>query len=420
MLGSKIFNRIKQTEEKYSDYLYSIQLLTMIPSLNKEIFQPDEALQKLGLLDKVANTTRFKRFRARTASTYVDIARNAISLKHSEIVSIFEHALKVSPMDDKSVLQNFIIYEFNYGFDDAYLRQLIGQYFSRFNKWDKDEKNKLIHVINIALKLLNGEKNSARNWLSGYVKEYQLSGLQQIPLVSYFAFNEGHDNEKIRQAAYIAGEVLRTRQDGLFTRYLQNKKVMIVGNGPQNIGTGYGAQIDKFEVVVRFNNGVGVQKFSKDYGRKTTVWVRNNAAPYGNFKNLKGMKFCILVDSIERLHWKDEQIGKCYNELIKSKCRLIAPERKFLQQIFKKYDFSRFTSGLLAIAYIVSLSEGSKISICGFSSADKKLSECDSFYGQQKLSFYSDKSSNREAGFLNHSFEMEKLLMGDLLEAIGG
>lgn len=413
----ELINKIVRTNEKYDDYIYASQLMSVAPQLATHLRLNNPCLDALDLTDKIANTQKFKRYRKQIARIYVDIARNGIKLKHSQILAIFNKALEINPMDDKSVLQDFIIYEFNYGLNDSYLKNLINEYFGKYGKWDKDVKNKLIHCINICLKITEGNKSSATNWLRGYEKEFGLDGIQQIPLVAYFSQNQGFSNELIRKSAYIAGEVLRTQQDELFERFLQNKRIAIVGNGPQNLGSKLGPTIDRHDIVIRFNNGV-VNKFKEDYGGKTTIWVRNNASPYGNYKNVKKCKFCVLIDSIERMHWKDEQINSLYKELFSSPCRLVAPSREFLQQIFRKYDFSRFTSGLLAIAFVIKSVDQKEIQLYGFSSTDEKLKNCESFYDQDKLSFYSSKSANLEMGFLNHSFEMEKKLMADLLQEV--
>lgn len=418
MFGIKeLIAKAIKANEKFDDYIYATQLLAIAPNLSELLGINNVELGNLDLTDKIANTQKFKRFRKQLARIYVDIARNSIKFQHSKVVDIFIKAQEINPMDDKTVLQDFIIYEFNYGIDDGLLKSLINDYFNKFEKWSKDDKNKLIHSINICIKILEDDKKSAINWLKGYSKEFGPDGLQQIPLVAYFAHNHGVSNELIQKSAYIAGEVLRTRQDELFERYVQDQKISIVGNGPQNLGTKLGSTIDNSNVVVRFNNGV-VSKFKEDYGTKINVWVRNNASPYDNYKNLKKCKFCILIDSIERMHWKDEQIKVFYDQLFKSPCRLLSPSREFLQRIFRKYDFSRFTSGLLAVAFICELSKNSEISLYGFSSMDERLKNSNSFYDQKQLSFYGSKSANLEAGFLNHSFEMEKKLMTELRSKI--
>lgn len=415
----RILTGITRANERYEDYIYATQLIHLIPQLNRHLGSDDlVALQEIDLNDKIANSQKFKRYRSQISRIYVDIARNSIKLSHTDVARIFTKAIDISPMDDRTALQDFIIYEFNHGLENDFLKKLIEHYFERFEKWRNESKNKLIHCINICLKIQENNIKSALNWLNGYKKEFGIDGLQVIPRVAYFAYNNGLQSELIEKSSYIAGEVLRTQQDELFARYLKGKSIAIVGNGPQNIGTKLGANIDNSDIVIRFNNGADTQRFKQDYGSKLTVWVRNNAEPFNNYKSLKKSKFCILIDSIERMHWKDEQILKCYEQLINTSCRLIAPRREFLQEIFKKYDFSRFTSGLLAIAYIIHTAKNANINLYGFSSLDQKLKEDTSFYSQNKLSFYSNKPSNLEPGFMNHCFSKEKQLMTDIISKI--
>jgi hypothetical protein len=51
--------------------------------------------------------------------------------------------------------------------------------------------------------------------------------------------------------------------------------IAIVGNGPNEIGRGKGAEIDSHDVVVRCNNYEISDAYREDYGVKTTHWIYN-------------------------------------------------------------------------------------------------------------------------------------------------
>lgn len=411
------FQSIKKIEQVLDDIYLLHNIETLTPNLlnvfNSEKFSD---LKVLNLEEKIYNSSFFSRYRLRIARQYVDIARQVISFSSSEVEKIFEKALEVSPINDDTVINDYIIYEFNYGINDNKLKELINLHFSTSFKWKNNEKNRLVHSINILLKINNNEIQSAKNYLKGYIKEFGYEGLEAIPKVAYFAYQNGIINEFIEYSSYIAGEVLRTQQDMLFERELKDKNIFIVGNSPNGIGKNKGKIIDNSDYIVRFNRGINIpEKNKNDYGKKTNIWVRNNAGPYNDYHNLKKVKFCILIDSIERMHWKKEQLKNCYKNLIKSKCRLIAPTRSFHQKFFKKYNFSRFTSGILAINYLESLLKINNINLIGFSSMDNIDSE--SFYSQKQLSFYSKTNTMENKGFMNHSFKMEKLAIKDILNS---
>ena len=71
----------------------------------------------------------------------------------------------------------------------------------------------------------------------------------------------------------------------LFERLVHEAEgsVLIVGNGPQEVGKGRGAEVDSAGLVVRFNTFSTEYPYSEDYGTKTDVWVRMVPHPYVRF-----------------------------------------------------------------------------------------------------------------------------------------
>jgi len=59
-----------------------------------------------------------------------------------------------------------------------------------------------------------------------------------------------------------------------FEHFVKGKTVALVGNGPQEIGKGLGAEIDGHDVVIRINN-YELAGYESDYGCRTDVWVKN-------------------------------------------------------------------------------------------------------------------------------------------------
>lgn len=64
-------------------------------------------------------------------------------------------------------------------------------------------------------------------------------------------------------------------QEKLVNRIRKSKRVVIVGNSPREKGMKNGRDIDSADLVIRFNNYPDSKDFSKDYGKKTNVWVRS-------------------------------------------------------------------------------------------------------------------------------------------------
>ncbi|WP_104722500.1 glycosyltransferase family 29 protein [Helicobacter mesocricetorum] len=65
---------------------------------------------------------------------------------------------------------------------------------------------------------------------------------------------------------------LRDDNEEKFLNYIENKKIMVVGNSPVELGKSKGKMIDSFDVVIRFNN-FATQGFEKDYGSQTNIWA---------------------------------------------------------------------------------------------------------------------------------------------------
>lgn len=57
---------------------------------------------------------------------------------------------------------------------------------------------------------------------------------------------------------------------------VENKKIILVGNGPSLSKSYLGNIIDNFDDVVRFNN-YEISGFEEHVGNKTTIWARNNS-----------------------------------------------------------------------------------------------------------------------------------------------
>ncbi|MAS88106.1 MAG: hypothetical protein CMH30_09060 [Micavibrio sp.] len=68
----------------------------------------------------------------------------------------------------------------------------------------------------------------------------------------------------------------RTRRDeGKFEAIARSDaSIAIVGNSPIGIGSGKGDEIDSHDIVIRFNNYSIEHEYTKDYGKKTNIWVR--------------------------------------------------------------------------------------------------------------------------------------------------
>ena len=152
------------------------------------------------------------------------------------------------------------------------------------------------------------------------------------PFVALGAFMFNHDSKKYPKLKKykIANDYL-SKYKHRFVNELSKHSYAVVGNSPCDIGRGFGESIDEKRHVIRFNNFSSNLKFKKDYGLKTTIWVK----PGGFFdevkeRDLDGVELVVIgkpdlehchTDAVDHiLYFKEKGIPVCsvprniYNE----------------------------------------------------------------------------------------------------------
>ena len=123
----------------------------------------------------------------------------------------------------------------------------------------------------------------------------------------------------------------------------------IIGNSPKELGKGNGKKIDSHKLVLRFNDFSTSPDFYKDYGRKTSVWIRGS-----NDKNIYTMEekkkhirsFDLTVIRAKR-DWSND--FRAYMKA--NKLPLFIFPINYEIELSRKLKFSPST-GLLALYYI--------------------------------------------------------------------
>ena len=96
---------------------------------------------------------------------------------------------------------------------------------------------------------------------------------RQCDLAELAAHCGAEGDSEIRAAAKLSERARKNIDEKFFENFLRGKRVAVVGNGPQETGRGNGEKIDAYDVVVRFNDFPEDERFRRDYGAKTDVWV---------------------------------------------------------------------------------------------------------------------------------------------------
>lgn len=129
------------------------------------------------------------------------------------------------------------------------------------------------YLIFINSLLLCNKKNFAKEILQDYYKKIGLKGIEQSLAVANFAYRLGYSNDIIEKASFIYEEFNKNKQQNSFEKFIKNKSIAIVGNGPYELGKNKGKEIDNHDIVIRMNN-YQTLGFEKDYGTKTDIYAR--------------------------------------------------------------------------------------------------------------------------------------------------
>ena len=129
-------------------------------------------------------------------------------------------------------------------------------------------------LTNICFDLYTNNLERAEKNLKHYITNYGTANLEMYLPVAKFAASFGYKNENSELAIAIFNNFEKNDKNNYFEKYIKGKRVAIVGNGPQELGTGNGKKIDSYDVVIRFNDFSSDEEFIKDYGSKTSVWAK--------------------------------------------------------------------------------------------------------------------------------------------------
>lgn len=118
----------------------------------------------------------------------------------------------------------------------------------------------------------HGEHDTALRILSRYAAKFDPDGIAQVLPLARLARDAGLRSAAIDRAAAVTDVLTAGRGADRLRALVAEGTVAVVGNGPGNLGTGRGAEIDAHDVVIRFNNHP--EGYEQDYGSRTDVWVR--------------------------------------------------------------------------------------------------------------------------------------------------
>ena len=162
-------------------------------------------------------------------------------------------------------------YKYN-GYSDEILKEFENLARSKYC-WFVENNN--LWLLYMQVMIENNRTDELESTSKKYMHFHNIKDIENYPVVANYFHKQGYTNELIEKSSKIF-EKLKTSK-GKFAELIKDKSIAVVGNGPSEVGKGHGEEIDKHDIVIRFNEFHIEGDFAKDYGIKTDVWVNYSA-----------------------------------------------------------------------------------------------------------------------------------------------
>lgn len=250
----------------------------------------------------------------------------------------------------------------------------------------------------------SGNEELSRKLLKEYIEKFGTKDLWTSYSSARLAFDMGYHDEDI-DFVYNFGSRL-AKEDGAETlkNLLENKKVAVVGNGPQEIGSGNGGKIDSYDIVIRFNDFSNTPEHQKDYGTKTDFWIRNN---WINVQD-RTCSNIILGEFFQGIFRRPHL--NVFKEIAKkSNVRLLPLPETIYHELYNEHGVLIPTSGAAVLLWLKrTLQDFSADDVYGFSfKAEIPPSTLEHYYKSSYLSWGSVHNLDKERTFLRRLFGLK-------------
>lgn len=193
---------------------------------------------------------------------------------------------------------------------------------------------------------------------------------------------------------------------------LNNKTIVVIGNGTSILDYKFGNLIDSFTDVVRFNDYV-ISGFEEYIGLKTTIWARSNSK---RTKDRDWSQFKRVIIASPEWNFKTTnnipQGRNNYYIISKDQSFSLQEKLNLPGRIVKKgYPSKRGwpSTGLLTLNYL--LNEYSEIYIYGFDCFDKKGNKyAKHYYNNDDMTQCYVHDTNKEKQWLNEYINNKRLI----------
>ncbi|GHV96302.1 hypothetical protein AGMMS50293_26220 [Spirochaetia bacterium] len=216
----------------------------------------------------------------------------------------------------------------------------------------------------ISYLILRGENEKAKKLLLENESILEKDNIAGFIPVAYLSHEIGITSEDINISAKIF-ERFRNQDkvQNELREYISGKSIAVVGNGPYEIGTGNGKEIDSHDIVVRFNNFEINDDYEKDYGRKTSII---STTGFGSIKDQYYYKsdFIILPTSIYWYNFSKEKRQFIYKN---SGIKMLNFDVQYFTYFRNKYNTVASTGTRILYYFYRNLNIIKDIHVYGFS-----------------------------------------------------
>lgn len=249
---------------------------------------------------------------------------------------------------------------------------------------------------------LAGDEDLARRLMRLCHEKYGTANLWKSYAAARLSADCGRRDLKIDLVLKVGDQIEKNHRAGILSKMLLGKRVAVVGNGPQEVGSGNGEKIDSYDVVIRFNDYPDNPKFHVDYGTKTNIWVRSQWVP----ATLRKISNIIVGDA---LYYESPNLD-VLGEVLKSEPEhIFAIPAEIYHELHNLCGLNHPTNGALMLAWLKKLCPTlSADDVFGFSfKAVLPPTSLDHYYDSPDLKKGVAHSLDKERVFLRALFNMD-------------